>query len=274
MSKDLTIYPVKIDENNLNVVDKYPLLPIPFFMVILGRVKAGKSTLLNSLTLSPRFYGDDFQIKILISPTAHSDPAMAHIIEHFQYVFTEYSEPLLDEIVEMVENDENGDRYLLVLDDAITGSFKQNKSGKVDAFSSLVTKYRHIKNNHTGMEGMLSIVLTLQYFKFLSVITRTMAMGVVLAGQFPETELNKVAEAYDFLAPNGSRKAFLENYKKCRKNPYDICFLNVDSLEMRRNFNDEIIYSRKNEIENELKNDLKKDALEHLSNKEEDGESE
>lgn len=70
--KDLTIYPVNIDESHLNVVDKYPLLPIPFFLTILGRVKAGKSTLLNSLTLSPRFYGDDFQQKILISPTARS----------------------------------------------------------------------------------------------------------------------------------------------------------------------------------------------------------
>ena len=59
--KDLTVYPVNIDEDQLNVIDKYPLLPIPFFLVVLGRVKAGKSTLLNSLTLSPRFYGDDFQ---------------------------------------------------------------------------------------------------------------------------------------------------------------------------------------------------------------------
>ena len=70
--EDLSIYPVKIDETNLNVVNKYPLLPIPFFLTILGRVKAGKSTLLNSLCLSPRFYGDDFQIKILISPSIGS----------------------------------------------------------------------------------------------------------------------------------------------------------------------------------------------------------
>ena len=258
-TKDLTIYPVKIDETNLNTVEKYPLLKIPFFMVILGRVAAGKSTLLNSLTLSPRFYGNDFQIKILISPTARSDPAMLHIIEHFQYVFEEYSEALLDEIVSMVENDEEPNRYLLVMDDAITGQFKQSKSGKVDAFSSLVTKYRHIKNNASGQEGMLSIILTLQYFKFLSVITRTMASGIVIAGQFPESELNKIAEAYDFLAPGGSRKMFLENYKKCRQNPYDICFLNVNSLEMRRNFDDEIIYSRKQEIENKnIKNQFKK----------------
>lgn len=254
--EDLTIYPVKIDESHLNVVDKYPLLPIPFFMTILGRVKAGKSTLLNSLTLSPRFYGDDFDTKILISPTARSDPAMAHIIEHFQFVFEEYSESLLDEIVDMVENDEEGNRYLLVLDDAITSNFKQNKSGKVDAFSSLVTKYRHIKNEHTQKEGNLSIILTLQYFKFLSPITRTMSMGVVVAGEMSESELKKISEAYDFMAPNGNTKAWLENYRKCKKEPFDICFMNIDSLEMRRNF-DTLVWSKKQDRENKIEKKLK-----------------
>ena len=250
MSKDLTVYPVKIDESNLNSVDKYPLLPIPFFLIILGRVKAGKSTLLNSLTLSPRFYGDDFQIKILISPTARSDPAMCHIIDHFQYVFEEYSESLLDEIVSMVENDENGDRYLLVLDDAITSNFKQSKSGKVDEFSSLVTKYRHIKNEHTGKEGNLSIILTLQYYKFLTPIVRTMAMGVIIAGEMSEAELKKIAEGYDFMAKNGSTKNWLENYKKCKREPFDICFMNVNDLETRRNF-DELIWSKKGDQESQ-----------------------
>jgi len=247
-TKDLTVYPVKIDQDSLNVKDKYPLPPIPFFMTILGRVKAGKSTILNSLTLSPRFYGDDFGVKILISPTAHSDPAMRHIVEHFQFVFDEYSEPLLQEIINLVENDENGDRYLLVLDDAITGNFKQNKSGKTDAFSSLATKYRHIKNAYTETEGMLSIVLTLQYFKFLTPITRTMSMGIIIAGEMSESELRKISEAYDFMAPNGSTKAWLENYNKCKQKPFDFCFMNVDSMEMRRNFN-EIVWSKKEDFE-------------------------
>jgi hypothetical protein len=253
--KDLRIYPVKIDDGKLNVVDKYPLPPIPFFMTILGRVKAGKSTILNSLTLSPRFYGDDFQVKILISPTAHSDPAMKHIVEHFQFVFTEYSEALLDEIVSLVEQDENGDRYLLVLDDAITSNFRQNKSGKTDAFSALATKYRHIKNIYTQNEGMLSIILTLQYFKFLTPITRTMSMGVIIAGEMSENELRKIAEAYDFMAPEGNTKKWLENYKKCKREPFDFCFMNVDSMEMRRNF-DEIVWSKKDDNNNKPEQDV------------------
>lgn len=259
--KDLKIYPVKVDEDKLNVVDKYPLPKIPFFMVILGRVAAGKSCILNSLTLSPRFYRDDFQVKILVSPTAESDPIMAHMVEHFDFVFTEYSDELLNEIVKMVENDEDGNRYLLVLDDAINEGFRQSKNGKVDKFSSLITKYRHIKNEATGKEGQLSIILTLQYFKYMSVITRTMAKGLIIAGEISETETKKISEAYDFFG--GSSKKFLELYKKCRINPFDFAFLNVDSLEMRRNFNDEIVYSRKDEYEK-----MKNKEVENTQNEE------
>jgi len=239
--QDLSVYPVVIDEDKLNVKDKYPLLPVPFFMTVLGRVKAGKSTLLNSLCLSPRFYGDDFNIRILISPTAKGDPAMAHMVEHFEFVFDSYSDALLSEIIDMIENDEHENRYLLVLDDAITSNFKQSKNGKVDDFSALVTKYRHITNQKTGKEGMLSIILTLQYFKFMSVITRTMSMGLIICGELSDSELRKISEAYDFFG--GNSKKFLELYRKCRRDPYDFCFLNVDAMEMRRNF-DEIVWSR------------------------------
>ncbi len=250
--QDLSVYPVVIDEDKLNVKDKYPLLPVPFFMTVLGRVKAGKSTLLNSLCLSPRFYGDDFNIRILISPTAKGDPAMAHMVEHFEFVFDSYSDALLSEIIDMIENDEHENRYLLVLDDAITSNFKQSKNGKVDDFSALVTKYRHITNQKTGKEGMLSIILTLQYFKFMSVITRTMSMGLIICGELSDSELRKISEAYDFFG--GNSKKFLELYRKCRRDPYDFCFLNVDAMEMRRNF-DEIVWSRNDDRMTDNKSD-------------------
>jgi hypothetical protein len=81
----------------------------------------------------------------------------------------------------------------------------------------------------------------------MSVITRTMAKGVIIAGEISEAETKKISEAYDFFG--GSSKAFMSLYKKCRINPFDFAFLNVDSLEMRRNFNDEIVYSRKAEYD-------------------------
>ena len=61
-------------------------------------------------------------------------------------------------------------------------------------------------------------------------------------------ELKKISESYDFFG--GNSKNFLELYKKTKREPFDFCFLNVDSMEMRRNF-DEIVYSKKDEMEKE-----------------------
>ena len=97
-----------------------------------------------------------------------------------------------------------------------------------------------------------------------------MSMGVVVAGEMSESELKKISEAYDFMAPNGNTKAWLENYRKCKKEPFDICFMNVNDLETRRNF-DEIVWSKKQDRENKIENQLKEIELKQ-EKEESDGE--
>jgi hypothetical protein len=80
-------------------------------------------------------------------------------------------------------------------------------------------------------------------------------MGVIIAGEMSENELRKIAEAYDFMAPEGNTRKWLENYKKCKREPYDFCFMNVDSMEMRRNF-DEIIWSKKDDNKEKPQQDV------------------
>lgn len=236
MDKDLTVYPVKVDDSKLNVIDKYPLAPIPFLICVIGRVKSGKSVLLSSLSLSPRMYGDDFQVKIFISSTAKNDPVNSHIVENFDYVFEEYSTELMKEIVDMIEKDDSGARFLLVLDDII-GDLEQKKTGKVDYLSSLATKYRHVGNGE--QEGKLSIIITTQYFKFLTPIMRNNCSAYYLMGRFSKNELNKMAEGLSFFG--GDEKEFLKLFERSKQKPYDFLFLNVSSLEARRN-HDEILW--------------------------------
>ena len=79
---DLEIYPVKVDKKRLNEGEsKYPLSNSTHLHLIVGRVKAGKSTLLNSLYMSKRFFAKDFKVKILISTTAHNDAVNKYMIE-------------------------------------------------------------------------------------------------------------------------------------------------------------------------------------------------
>ena len=238
--KDLKIYPIDIDESNMNVGDsKYPLSSAVHFTVVIGRVKAGKSLLINNLYLSERFYKDDFETRILISSTAHNDPINKYMIEEFDFVFTEFSESLLDSLVDLITKDEGKGRWLILLDDII-GDVKFSRGGRVDAISALSSKFRHIGNGE--VEGKLSVCITTQYFKYVSTILRNNATGYYIMGSFPEAELKKISEALSFFG-NGD-KAFTEIFRRSRIEDYDFTFLSVEHLEARRN-HDEIIWSKK-----------------------------
>ncbi len=235
--RDLKIYPLKADGDKMNVVEKYPLAQIPALIGVVGRVRAGKTLLTNSLVLRKSMYGDDFQVRIHISPTARNDPQNKHMIEEFEFVFDEYSDALMRELVDMIEKDISDNRYLIILDDVI-GEMTQKKSGKVDYISSLATRYRHIGNEESG-EGKLSMIIVTQYFKYFTPILRNNLSALYIMGKFPEQELKKIADAYSFFG--GTEKQFLELYKKSRKEKHDFLFLNIKDMIAMRN-HDEIIW--------------------------------
>jgi len=174
---------------------------------------------------------------------------MKHMVENFDYVFDEYSEDLLLHILDMIRDDEEDNRYLLVLDDLMgCPGFVMKKQGKQDAFSSMITKYRHIGSEALGTEGRLAICLTCQMYRFLTNTIRQNIQGFHIMGTFPESELKKVAEDYSFIG--GSQKKFLEIFKNSRKKPFDFLYINIPRLEAWRNY-DEKLWS--SDLDNEPK---------------------
>ena len=119
MGHDLNIYPLKVDENKLGEKSKDIIPDLVHFNVHLGKIRSGKSLLMANHYLSDRFYGSDYTVKIIISPTIAHDQQMAPVREHFDYIFEDYTEDLIDELMEMIENDQEDNRYLLVLDDCM-----------------------------------------------------------------------------------------------------------------------------------------------------------
>ena len=245
--KDLKIYPLKIDTSKLNEIQKYPLCDIPHLILINGRVKAGKSVLASNLYLSSRMYKDDFDVKILVSPSAYNDAMNQHLIEEFDYIFTDYTDDLIDELLEMIKNDTSDDKYLILFDD-IVGTTAGSRRGRADKITKLSTEYRHIGNGNK--EGKLSMCVCVQYFKHLTPILRNQASGIYICGSYTESELKKIADAYAFFG--GSEKKFIELYNKARVEPHDFLFLNVHSMEARRN-HDTVLWSYKEEMD-KLKN--------------------
>ena len=252
MSSDYCIYPLKVNNSKLNEVEKFPF-DIPFCVCSLGRVRAGKTVLINNLFLSDRFYKNDFDIKILISSTARNDAQNEYLLDDFDYVFDEYSEELIEMILkDMIGEDEESNRYLLVLDDII-GSVKQKKSGNVDKLSALITKYRHIANKN-GDEGKLSIFITCQYFKYLSNTLRNNLSGLCLMGDYSKKELDKISESYSYFG--GSDKEFKKIYDNSHKEKFDFLYLDCKRVEAYRSFSEKI-YSH-DEEKNKINDNLDK----------------
>jgi len=237
---DLKVLPLKnFDAETAGEVDVYPLPQLPFFITIIGSVRAGKSLLWMNLCLNQKFkYRDLFDVKILISSTAYNDKMTKPALTEFDFVFSDYSEDLLDEIIDMIENDETDNKYLVVFEDII-GSVQFKRSGKVDKITSLITKYRHIGNGE--VEGKLSIIVVTQYFKHLNAIARLNASAYFLMGNSPNSELKKMSESLSVFG--GSEKEFIKYYNESKKVKFDFMYLNVPNLEIWRNF-DKLLWSQ------------------------------
>ena len=241
-SKSFKILPLKkLDKEEVGEVD-FDILPnVPFLAYVIGSVKSGKSLFMANLFFNPNFpYKETFDIKILISNTAYNDKIMKPILEQFDFVFTDYTDNLLEEIITMVEDDQSKSKYLLVLEDIIGNvNVKRTGGGKVDTLTGLTTRYRHIGNEE--QEGKLSICIISQYFKYLNAIQRINASAYFLMGNSPEIELKKMSQELSVFG--GSEKEFIEIYKKSKQEPFDFCFLNIQDLTARRNFEEKEIWN-------------------------------
>jgi hypothetical protein len=240
MSTCLKIDSIKIDESRLNEKDCGDILPImPFFMIAVGHVRSGKSTLMSNLFLKPDFYGGKFDVIILLSPTADKDPVNEHLLKQCDFVINEVDETIIEELIRIIESDESDQTYLMILDD-IVGSITQNKNGKPDFLSTLATKYRHVGNKKH--EGKLSIFLGIQYFRFCTPQLRNNASAYFLMGNSSEVEIKGLSE--DLSVFGGSSKIFKELLKKSKKKEFDFLYLDMKRLRAHRNF-EELLFSVK-----------------------------
>ena len=177
-----------------------------------------------NLFFNPNFpYKELFDVKILISNTAYNDKIMKPILEQFDFVFTDYNDALMEEIIQMVQDDDSNSKYLLVLEDIIGNVNVKRAGSSIDALTGLTTKYRHIGNEE--QEGKLSICIISQYFKYLNAIQRINASAYFLMGNSPEIELKKMSQELSVFG--GSEKEFIRLYHESKQEPFDFAFLNI-----------------------------------------------
>lgn len=256
---NLKIEPVKIDESKLNVKD-YGLWTFPSLHLMVGKIASGKSTFLNNLISkiwSPVF---DDRI-ILFSPTARNDPIINQLIEDEKIFahFPVFNMDIMDRVLETLDEDENDDRYLIVLDDAM-GMIPPTMSKEGARFNKWIANFRHVPK-----EGKCSIIISIQKFSSVNNVIRSNIHYMYLLGKVSEKELKQYSEELNAIT-DGSDKKFIELYHQAKEGcKYNFMVLDFKKLRVLKNFDD--ILHEENEDEGNKKEDEEESDTEEENHK-------
>lgn len=266
----LDILPVKPPElkNNKNhreLPDSIPDIYKGQLLIVVGAIRSGKSTLLNSLLLRKSFYNDLFDSMTIISPTIKNDQTSRFLYEKYKgSCYTEYSDDIVDNVVakqlEKIENKEPTS-YCMVLDDFLGQTSKNGRKNNKIAFHC--ARFRHYILGGSGDPCM--IILSTQKFMELTPLIRANATGVLISGNVKNRKeldslMDEYADAY------GGRTLFMKMFKYVAKEPYNWLYLQLDTGRAYKNFTEQIYpnhqkkqdsdseYEQEEQDEDEIKN--------------------
>ena len=209
-----------------------PRLPdIPGVMLLIMKVKSGKSNLMSWMLLSEQTLGGKqpiFDLIYIISPTAKIDrSSQAYFREEFQdriIVFDDLDnlEPFLRDILEYQQSfdikspdeEERPPRVAVFFDD-ISGYLKRNS-----LVTHLFTRYRHYN---------LSLFCANQTCRDLPTAVRSQATSVWLSSCYSIIERSKVLDEWSDLYKNKLEPV----WDYCCKERFNYCYLKLDDVEPR-----------------------------------------
>ena len=119
----LDILPVKPPEINKSKQMKELPESIPNvykgqLLIVVGAIRSGKSTLLNTLILRNSFYNDMFDNVTIISPTIQNDQTSRFLYEKYRNCHTEYTDEIIDGVVkrqlEKIDNKEDTSYWIVL----------------------------------------------------------------------------------------------------------------------------------------------------------------
>lgn len=222
------IFPVREETPDPRIKPVHPnIMTPPSLCLVIGSVKSGKTTLLNSLLLQPRengFYGQNyFDIVKIISNTINNDPTARFLKKAFD-VSDHYTEGQIQDIIasqDKYESKEKMPTMALILDDILGTNFKRNNE-----ISFLATRFRH--------KNILLMLVTTQNFKSVDNILRNNATDVIINKQTNQKQLMSIVEEYHSVF--GSPENFLKIYHMATEGKYNFLYLKLGEAKAFRNF--------------------------------------
>lgn len=198
---------------------------------IIGSTNSGKSVFINNLIY--KFYYDLFDFIILISPSAKNDKSMYSFRNDPKVViFEEYSDALIDEIMEIQyceDDSEYQDQPLccIIFDDAANPRGCSKHDSKI---SILATRHRHLNIN---------LVFSIQIYKQLSHPIRANSKAFIIKSCPNQRELEKMAEE---LCMFGGKNNFFNLYEQAlREDRYGFLYLDLVNGKAYKGF-DTLLY--------------------------------
>jgi len=197
-----------------------PILPdikMGASIIIIGKVKSGKSVLLQNLLLNPNFYHGLFDTIHIISTSIESDISSRFLLEEPNVLInTSYNEGIIENIIESQSEFERKEQpQIAVVADDILGQVGRNSN-----LFNFFARYRHY---NVKLLAVLS-----QTYKGLSPVTRSNATNAIIMWNiWSDIELEKIDN--DLSSFCGGDGCFTKLYKKyVQRVPYSFLYLNYE----------------------------------------------
>lgn len=196
----------------------------PFLGVLLGSVKAGKSTMLANLLL--RFYRGVFARVIVYSPTARNDDTWWWALEDDDITIVDEHLDRLDEVFAEIVKEKAAHRetareqWVHIFDDCL-GLLRPQTSPKAFV-THFATRYRHSRN---------SMVVSTQLFRALPPMVRANASWYAIWGAKNGRESAKIDDEFSGMFPT-----VLEMLAEATAVPYRPLVLDLREVTARAGF--------------------------------------
>jgi len=213
------------DLSTLPYIPTPPLEPINMFSFFVGASGSGKTSLVLKLLCShptkkhpekSRAYYKLFDKIYLISASLASLP-LDKLNLNEDRIFSKYSDELMKNIIEIEQEDQEGNNVLIILDDVIK-SLKNNKES--DYLTRCILNRRHILNKGDGKGGSLSIWIMSQKFNQLSILFRINTSSVFLLRSVIQNQKEKAC-IVDELMADLNKEEVEEVFKMSFKKKYN-----------------------------------------------------
>lgn len=244
---EIKILPVVEPDNFVSPKVKiHPMIPNPYegqLLLIIGSIRAGKSTLIANYLHSSQLWGDVWNDEVtIISNTIHNCAVSRFNLERWgDNCYSEYDDSIIVNLRKSQEEKkktghDNG--FCLLLDD-ICGSISNCQASKKGReIVSFSTRFRH----YTARGNPVVIMLANQKFNDISTIMRCNATGVFISGAVKnKKELGAITEEYADSC--GGTQKFEEMIRRNQEQPYSWLYLRLSSspCEVYLNFKERLL---------------------------------